>query len=346
VQRNRYIDYSKGILICLVVIGHAIQYIIHQNVNFWSDRLFKFIYMFHMPLFMALAGYVSYPSIKRLPLRALMRARIKSYVVPIFAWAFIYKTILLIIGKNTNPSSFFWGVIKEALGSFWFLWALLGSLALTSLANSIGRYGLTAMVIIFGCVLLLPETSHIPLFKSTFPFFMVGFHLASVDLDKIKETKTFFGTILAGAITAVCYFYWDNNTYIYISGMSLSPENISVIAFRYFASLASCAFVVGVIYFSQKLTPHRLKYIVETAGRDSIYIFIISAYIIQALGRVSRYFTRPATSALVGQMAAIVIGLLVTYGCWVAGCFLSRNRISAQILFGKSQSSKRVTGGL
>lgn len=47
-QRLPYLDSIKGILIILVVVGHAIQYCLSTyEMNF----TFRFIYSFHMPLF-------------------------------------------------------------------------------------------------------------------------------------------------------------------------------------------------------------------------------------------------------------------------------------------------------
>ena len=56
----------RGLLIYLVTVGHSLQYLVLWNQNYFSDGLFKFIYMFHMPLFMVISGYVASPSIRRM----------------------------------------------------------------------------------------------------------------------------------------------------------------------------------------------------------------------------------------------------------------------------------------
>ena len=55
--RNLFLDFTKGVLILLVTVGHSIQYIIYNNHGFWGDPLFKAIYIFHMPLFIGLSGF-------------------------------------------------------------------------------------------------------------------------------------------------------------------------------------------------------------------------------------------------------------------------------------------------
>ena len=52
-NRIEWIDYSKGILIILVIAGHAIP-----EFDLHLDYLAHFIYSFHMPAFFILSGYL------------------------------------------------------------------------------------------------------------------------------------------------------------------------------------------------------------------------------------------------------------------------------------------------
>jgi fucose 4-O-acetylase-like acetyltransferase len=50
-QRITYIDNIKAFVICLVLVGHIVQYITFPD--FYKDTLiFKYIYAFHMPCFL------------------------------------------------------------------------------------------------------------------------------------------------------------------------------------------------------------------------------------------------------------------------------------------------------
>lgn len=61
-ERNAYIDFVKAVAIILVIVGHCIQYGSGNDVlsasTFFDDKVFKFIYSFHMPLFMLVSGYL------------------------------------------------------------------------------------------------------------------------------------------------------------------------------------------------------------------------------------------------------------------------------------------------
>ena len=58
-ERLIWLDSLKGLLILIVVIGHAIQYCLLEGAcenNYW----WNLIYSFHMPAFMAASGFVNY----------------------------------------------------------------------------------------------------------------------------------------------------------------------------------------------------------------------------------------------------------------------------------------------
>lgn len=57
-ERLKSIDFIKGFTIVLVIVAHAIGMIIGLDSN--EDRLYNYIYSFHMPLFMFVSGFVSY----------------------------------------------------------------------------------------------------------------------------------------------------------------------------------------------------------------------------------------------------------------------------------------------
>lgn len=51
-KREKYIDIAKGIAIISVVSGHILIYNIYGFNDVWNESpLVKFIYSFHMPLF-------------------------------------------------------------------------------------------------------------------------------------------------------------------------------------------------------------------------------------------------------------------------------------------------------
>ena len=73
-ERKAYIDILKGILIILVVVGHAVK---------GDTAVHQFIYWFHMPAFFMVSGYLY----KERPFdKEWMLKMMRAYVLPYFAF--------------------------------------------------------------------------------------------------------------------------------------------------------------------------------------------------------------------------------------------------------------------
>lgn len=59
VKRQIWADSLKGILILLVVLGHAIQGVLSETAD--SNHIYNLIYSFHMPAFFAISGFFVKP---------------------------------------------------------------------------------------------------------------------------------------------------------------------------------------------------------------------------------------------------------------------------------------------
>lgn len=65
---RRYLNVLKGLLIVLVVVGHfgqTIANLLPESIQFVGHGIVLFIYLFHMPLFMYVSGYLSKNAEKR-----------------------------------------------------------------------------------------------------------------------------------------------------------------------------------------------------------------------------------------------------------------------------------------
>ena len=70
----------KAIAIMLVIVGHAIQYGTSQalqGTRLLEFGVFKYIYSFHMPLFMLVSGYLFHFTIEKKALLKLLRGKMK-----------------------------------------------------------------------------------------------------------------------------------------------------------------------------------------------------------------------------------------------------------------------------
>jgi fucose 4-O-acetylase-like acetyltransferase len=335
-RRDEFLDFVKGVLITLVVIGHATQYAVYQNAEFWSDPLFKAIYMFHMPLFMAVAGYVSFRGITTAASQtAYVTRRVLVYGVPIFVWATIAQSVTLIFGDQGAWRHFPFAVIHYGVSSLWFLWALLGSITVTALVESTGRFRPTGYVFALCAVLALPEMSHLPLFKYTFPFFLAGFFAARAGPVKLSDRHRRWVLLAALVGSGVCFAVWTPDTYVYNSKMAITADNVFNIGFRWLASASASVFALLLLIELHAALPARWVSAFVVAGRDSLYIYILQEYAFLLILKLASGLTPMSSHVVLGDAIAVVIGVSIAYGCWQLGGLLSRNSLSAKMLFGK-----------
>lgn len=332
-QRNDFLDFAKGVLIILVTIGHAIQYVVYRGIDFWSDPLFKAIYMFHMPLFMAISGYLSHASLQKASnLAAFFGGRSLSYLVPILSWAIVFQVCLFSFSGHATLQDLPLAIGRESIWSQWFLWALLGSLAVTVVAVRFRNYALPALAAIFCGFLALPDLGNMYLFKYTFPFFVAGYFSARHAAVFVAASKHPLLLVLGITAMSLGFQLWDKETYIYVSKMSLVADNADNIALRWLLGATGSLVALGIIQRLHASLPRRLARPVELAGKDSLYIYILQGYAFLALPRL---IDVGQAGTFAGALWAVTIGILVAWACWVLGSLIAANRYTAGILFGK-----------
>lgn len=110
--RNPYIDSVKGILIILVVFGHLLQTLIDNSAAI--SQLYTFIYLFHMPGFIFIAGMFSKSALDATRIGKLIR----NIVAPLLLFTILYEAGY--VGIHGELSRY-----TEMLEPFWILWFLL-----------------------------------------------------------------------------------------------------------------------------------------------------------------------------------------------------------------------------
>lgn len=94
-NRLLFYDYLKGYAIFLVVLGHVIQTF---NPDWKTDNIFIGIYMFHMPLFIAISGFFFVKSAENSTIGALIKRRFVSIMLPILTMGAL--DVILIGGQR------------------------------------------------------------------------------------------------------------------------------------------------------------------------------------------------------------------------------------------------------
>ena len=118
-HRLVWADSLKGILIILVVLGHAIQVVLGQGC--FDNHLWNLIYSFHMAAFFAVSGWFAYKGagITWGGLKMVCKKRCQQLLVPYVIWSIISFCISGDYSFN-NLSALLLFPDKY----FWFLWIL------------------------------------------------------------------------------------------------------------------------------------------------------------------------------------------------------------------------------
>jgi len=338
--RIPFLDFLKGVLIFLVVSGHFLQYAVYHGNGYWDDPFFKWLYMFHMPLFMAVAGYLSQPGLDRVSASRAIRSRFKAYVLPIIAWSTLYCLTVDLLGHPvsretlvTLPGYLF----HQIVGDLWFLWALFGAVVVTALAGLSGRYFAIVYLLSLGAVLSLPEYGNVILFKYTYPFFQIGYALARWGIPGIFLTKRPAVFVAALIPAVISYLPIHRATYVYNSGMLVSGRNAPNLLLRYSGALSMSLVAVYALYLLHGRLSGKTKAVFDAFGRDSIYIYIIQNYVYMVVDRLGGRIHLPKPDLATGWIISLVAGLLICTACYLAGSVLARNKFIAITFFGKSR---------
>src|SRR3989339_391883 len=182
--RDRSIDVIKGLAIILVVCGHIIQ---RNSVlisdDFFLNPVFKWIYSFHMPLFVFLGGYLMADSLERKSGKEVFYSRLNSLLVPFFVWSVLgiitNYALDLVDGKKT-VGCFLWSAVDQlALNpAVWFLSTLfLSSVLLLFSVQLQKRFGMTVPLIVVVLLWLVPWNQYAGIYyvQWFYPFYLAGY---------------------------------------------------------------------------------------------------------------------------------------------------------------------------
>ncbi|MCM1143724.1 MAG: acyltransferase [Blautia sp.] len=198
-ERRPLPDILRGFAIVLVVFGHCIQEgsgaAFRQDSLYFQDRVYQFIYSFHMPLFMLISGYLSWNGTHRAAEQTawkerfpLLKKRAQALLLPILLWTVLdYLRIFIInlsrgyldLSLDTILPSFIRvlpSFVISLLTNLWFLWAAFWCFLLVFIMHCYLRDSLLLYGIGFLLLFLIPDGLGLGAYKYMTPYFIGGFY--------------------------------------------------------------------------------------------------------------------------------------------------------------------------
>lgn len=334
-ERNLYLDYLKGVLIILVVIGHGIQFILYQNdISFYDNIVFKGIYMFHMPLFIAVSGYFSFFSLQRHFPRTFLISRFKYLFVPMIVWTLLEALIYTIMENEIKLVTFFYQFKNLLIHTpFWFLWAIIIYSIFFAFLKKIKMDNVYLLIVVIIMSFLYTEANHATVYNiiNFYPFFALGYIFAKFDLKiYFKRVQKFLPVIIV--LFVISFFLWDNNTYVYKNPVGLTYIYYSIS--RFFIGIISSILFLYLFYYLYKMDMTKIvtsQFI--KSGKDSMAIYLIQGTIFYVITLLSLDMSNILAVSL---FCTIVLSMY--FSPYLIDLISNKSRLGGWLLFGKKSS--------
>ena len=288
IQRDYWFDNAKAFLIISVFMGHICE-CFTKSVPFdgepplWLDILFKFIYVFHMPVFMIISGRFAKGRIDRNDWITTINKLIFPYIVIQLLMVLFYYIVdysIITITSFIKPRYGLWYIIvlgiyqiatPYLLKMFRHKWLIL-------------PLSLVVMIVFLYQKHIFPPP--IPRIINFYPFFIFGYLTADYSLGFCKKPAfrmlsvfAFIGLFIAlnyDTVIDVALLSAKRNYLEYYDFLGIDkPQLLVATIIRYLTGFAFFFFMMGV-------SPSK-KWFVTRLGTHSTYIYILHLFIVVAL---------------------------------------------------------------
>lgn len=312
-KRNGYIDLIKGVAILLVLVGHAIQYCYgaeyFQQRTYFSNPLFKFIYTFHMPLFMAVSGYLLAQTLSHRTEREVALRRLRQLGIPILSFGVLAFAIKWAVHPIYNVGECLKELFHTCLGNLWFLWALLYNQLLLLLIRRMGdkvwMYALAGILIYF-----IPESRYIPAhYTFLYPFLVIGYMTGKYSLTRVYAGKNRLRIPVCMLVLYIGGLYASRTLLASIWDWGIMGSMLHIVM-RQLIAFFALGWVLPLLYGAYKIdqTKRIIGYIMD-AGKTSLGIYYFQTLIFIFISRTCHLL--PA----LGVCGVLIGGVVVTAEC-------------------------------
>lgn len=307
-ERSKKIDFIRAFAIITVVVGHSIQFGSGPAYNCLEDPVFRFIYSFHMPLFMLLSGYLFYNTLTRHSFFENVRSRFITLFIPIIMWNIVP---FIMYTWHDRPHTFgylFKTYLSTMISNSWFLWAIFYCSFCVLIVNRLFKDHM--VVYLAGLILtfVIPDSRNLFLYKFMYPYFLIGYfyhkHSEKIN-EKLKTVSESWKALGAVAVLfAFLLYFFHTDAYIYTTGYTLLGKEIlpqlGIDFYRFFIGLWGSIFIILLLSKIYGCLGEHTVRVFSLIGINSLGIYMISGLIFQ-------YLLPGLTAALTGVNYLLVV---------------------------------------
>lgn len=307
-KKDLYIDGLKGVAITLVVAAHLVKFN-SLDIPEWYKYFKAMVYMFHMPFFMFLSGYVYFGANYAVRFfegpREFMRSRADRLLAP-----FLFFGCILFVGKVAtsgcaslllclksgadNAASFVIGTENSPVFTIWYLFVLFVFSALAPWIQKAvsGRWSGHILIAVLMYFVDVPDVVYLNRVFGFYLFFVLGGAAQSVDLlGRAKQS---------GWLQHFCML---GTTLLFISLMFLIDD-------RFWGLLVIGSLSLAVVPYCYSLLFRKVKEVFIWLGHRSMAIYLLNVPLI-GLGKfaLTGFFARDGYVGNVGLIWLFLCGL-------------------------------------
>ncbi|MGV7210601.1 acyltransferase family protein [Oxalobacteraceae bacterium A2-2] len=310
-MRNLWVDYAKGVGICLVVYGHVANGLFNARIPMDAETytlIDNVIYSFHMPLFFFLSGLFFKASLDRRGSMQFIANKLDNIVYPYLIWSLLQGFVEVTMSRWTNghvtPSQVL-SVLWLPRAQFWFLYAMffimLTAVPIYRHANPrtyIWIAGASSIPMLIGA----PYTAikAIDFVMYYFIYFAVGVYFKEIEALIWRHHKKLLWPAACIAILAQ-YLY----TFVYrMSWATRGPVEIAIALL--------CIFAICLCCMALSKSRYEMKWL-AFLGTSSMVIYVMHTLVASGIRIVLKSFLHVQNYPMhisLGTFAGITIPLL------------------------------------
>lgn len=297
-ERIIEIDYIKSLLILLVIFGHFLECFETKL----SINIYKFIYIFHIPLFVFVSGYLA-------------KFKIKD-IIKLFIIYFIFQILyLMFVNFGLNQD------LKNTLFTipYWILWYLFAliiwklTIPLLNIVNKNIFSKIIFLLLIIGLSLLIGyvdcvnRTFSLARIINFYPFFAIGYFISNRKNNNKNFKFLYLGLFILSislSIILTNFNYFSNESLYraigYNSSLNSIMQRILLIVFP---------FMVLPLIFSTKIRKN-FK-IIEIISKNTLTIYLLHGFIILLFKHFNILINN--TNVLISLLISVLVVIILAF---------------------------------
>lgn len=316
-------DILKGYAIIIVVLGHCIQTF---NPDWRTDNIFVGIYMFHMPLFIAISGFFFVKSADKNTIGTLIKKRFVGIMLPSLTMGVI--DVLLIGGGKLlkhNPFDVLYFIDILFIG-LWFLTVLfiLTVIGIVLYKKLKGLNYYIGWLVVWLFFYIMPDVWVFNQIEFLLPFYVLGIIGRNVKWEKMNVGIS----VLALIGYCICFSIYKFDDTMYAMGSDCFSLNYFYgTSLRLFGGISGILCSLAFISCLSKLSKSVSK--VAAVGAMTLPIYVLH----QKFLIINKAMHLHTDNHVLMILIALML-ILITIGTYK---ILHRNKYLALLFFGETQ---------